>query len=211
MAIHGNIEEAGLPDVLQLLSLGRKTGCLSVLDGETHGEIYLDVGRISYATVANRADRLGDILVKSGRITQDQLAAAVAEQERSKKPARADPPGLRAHRAGRARALRASAGGGGGLLPLHLKQGAFSFNADRRPPHQFLHETLDAEALLLEGARRVDEWSLIQKKIPSFDLVYRSTRDTLGRPPTTSPTSSGASCRCSTARATWRRSSTPRG
>src|SRR6202008_4654556 len=28
------------------------------------------------------------------------------------------------------------------------------------------------ESLLLGGARRVDEWSLIEKKIPTFDAVF---------------------------------------
>jgi tetratricopeptide (TPR) repeat protein len=31
---------------------------------------------------------------------------------------------------------------------------------------------INPEYLLLEGARRVDEWSLIEKKIPSFDLIF---------------------------------------
>jgi tetratricopeptide (TPR) repeat protein len=31
---------------------------------------------------------------------------------------------------------------------------------------------ISPESLLLEGARRVDEWSLIEKKIPSFDLIF---------------------------------------
>jgi tetratricopeptide (TPR) repeat protein len=31
---------------------------------------------------------------------------------------------------------------------------------------------ISPEALLLEGARRVDEWSLIEKKVPSFDLIF---------------------------------------
>jgi len=83
--IQGSIEEAGLPDVLQLLALGRKTGCLGLVDGASEGQIYLDLGRISYATVANRLDRLGEMLVKNGRLTQPQLDAAVAEQRRSSK------------------------------------------------------------------------------------------------------------------------------
>ena len=85
MPIHGSIEEAGLPDVLQLLSLGRKTGCLAMVDGALHGEIYLDAGRISYANVANRLDRIGDVLVKLGRITQEHLREAVDEQARGNK------------------------------------------------------------------------------------------------------------------------------
>jgi tetratricopeptide (TPR) repeat protein len=32
---------------------------------------------------------------------------------------------------------------------------------------------------LLEGARRVDEWSLIEKKVPSFDLIFAVDRERL--------------------------------
>ena len=32
MAIRGSLKEASLPDVLQLLALGQKTGCLSIGD-----------------------------------------------------------------------------------------------------------------------------------------------------------------------------------
>ena len=39
---------------------------------------------------------------------------------------------------------------------------------------------INPESLLLEGARRVDEWSLIEKKIPSFDLVFAVDRAHVG-------------------------------
>src|SRR5206468_9745159 len=77
MAIKGSLKEASLPDVLQLLALGQKTGCLSIADRSNFGYIYFEKGRICYASIVNRRDRLGDILVKHGKITQGQLEAAV--------------------------------------------------------------------------------------------------------------------------------------
>ena len=67
MAIKGSLKEASLPDVIQLLSLGKKTGCLAVADRQNFGYIYFDEGLITYASIVNRRDRLGDILVASGR------------------------------------------------------------------------------------------------------------------------------------------------
>ena len=49
MAIKGSLKEASLPDVLQLLSMGKKTGCLSVTHRNNFGYIYFDKGRICYA------------------------------------------------------------------------------------------------------------------------------------------------------------------
>ena len=77
MAIKGSLKEASLPDVLQLLALGQKTGCLSIADRSNFGYIYFDKGRICYASIVNRRDRLGDILVKHGTISPDQLDAAI--------------------------------------------------------------------------------------------------------------------------------------
>jgi hypothetical protein len=182
VAIQGSIEEAGLPDVLQLLALGRKTGCLVVVDGsDVQGHIFLDVGRVSYAAVSNRPDRLGDMLVKSGRITQQQLEQAVAEQARASghQIGRILVEAGRLERAELERFIRVQVEEAVYFL-FTWTHGSFSFTSDRLPPHQSLLVPLDTESLLLEGARRVDEWSLIQKKIPSFGLVYRRSRDTLG-------------------------------
>jgi hypothetical protein len=181
VAIQGSIEEAGLPDVLQLLALGRKTGCLSVVDGsELQGQIFLDVGRVSYATVSSRPDRLGDMLVKSGRITRQQLDQAVAEQSRTSdhQIGRILVDAGRLERAELEHYIRLQVEEAVYFL-FTWKQGTFSFTSERLPPYLSLLVPLDTESLLLEGARRVDEWSLIQRKIPSFDLVYRRTRDTL--------------------------------
>ena len=181
MPIQGNLEEAGLPDVLQLLSLGRKSGCLTLVDGEMQGHIYLDVGRVSYATVANRLDRLGDMLVRSGRITQHQLDSAVEEQKRTSKRqiGRILVDSGRIDRGELERFIRLQVEQAVYFL-FTWKQGSFTFTTDRLPPHQPLLVSLDVEGLLLEGARQVDEWSQIEKKIPSFDLVFRCVRDKLG-------------------------------
>jgi hypothetical protein len=55
MAIKGSLSEASLPDVLQLLAMGQKTGCLSVTDRANFGYIYFDRGRITYASSSTGA------------------------------------------------------------------------------------------------------------------------------------------------------------
>ena len=79
MAIRGNLSEANLTDVLQLLALGQKTGCLSVGREGSFGTIHFDRGRIVYAAIVNRHDRLGDRLVRSGTISADTLARLIAQ------------------------------------------------------------------------------------------------------------------------------------
>src|ERR1051325_1516241 len=82
MAIRGSLKEASLPDVLQLLSMGKKTGCLSVSDRSSFGSIFFERGRITYPSIVKRRDRLGDTLLKTGVITQAQLDTAITAQQR---------------------------------------------------------------------------------------------------------------------------------
>ena len=80
MAIKGSLKEASLPDVIQLLFLGRRTGCLALADRHNFGTIYLDEGQIVYASIVNRRDRLGDILVRK---RPDHAGAAAAGDRRA--------------------------------------------------------------------------------------------------------------------------------
>jgi tetratricopeptide (TPR) repeat protein len=173
MAIKGSLKEASLPDVIQLLFLGRRSGCLSLADRQRHGSIYFQDGWITYASIVNRRDRLGDMLLASGAISRAQLEQALALQ--------AGAPGRRIGE------LLMSLGV---LTPQELRRfvrmqieeavytlfawdtGTFSFEAGLRPEVEDALERINPESLLLEGARRVDEWSLFEKKIPSFDLIF---------------------------------------
>ena len=180
MAIKGSLKEASLPDVLQLLALGQKSGCLSIADRSNFGYIYFDKGRICYASIVNRRDRLGDILVKHEKIVQAQLDAAIERQakERDKKLGEIlvamgsiSQPDLE-------RYMRVQIEESVYYL-FTWTQGTFNFEADVRPERQDFLVSINPESLLLEGARRVDEWSLIEKKIPSFDILFSVDRDRL--------------------------------
>jgi tetratricopeptide (TPR) repeat protein len=173
MAIKGSLKEASLPDVIQLLFLGRRTGCLALADRQNFGTIHFDEGRIIYASIVNRRDRLGDILVRNGRITAEALRQAIDRQD-----------GDREHKVGEILVEL------GALSRQELESymrmqieeavyylftwtsGTFNFEAGVAPEREDFLVRINPEYLLLEGARRVDEWSLIEKKIPSFDLIF---------------------------------------
>jgi tetratricopeptide (TPR) repeat protein len=173
MAIKGSLREASLPDVLQLLSMGKKTGCLAVTHRNNFGYIYFDKGKISYASIVNRRDRIGDLLIKAGSITQEQLQNAIDAQGKHRDKRIGDLlvdlgyiTRERLHDHVRVQIEEAV------YLLFTWNEGSFNFEADVHPERQDLLVSINPESLLLEGARRVDEWSLIEKKIPSFDAVF---------------------------------------
>src|SRR5258705_325394 len=180
MAIKGSLKEASLPDVLQLLALGQKSGCLSIADRSNFGYIYFDKGRICYASIVNRRDRLGDILVKHEKISQEQLDAAIHRQakERDKKLGEILVAQTVITQGDLERYMRMQIEESVYYL-FTWTQGTFNFEADVRPEQQDFLVSINPESLLLEGARRVDEWSLIEKKIPSLDLIFVVDRDQL--------------------------------
>jgi tetratricopeptide (TPR) repeat protein len=174
MAIKGSLREASLPDVLQLLAMGQKTGCLSVTDRNNFGYIYFDRGRISYASIVNRRDRLGDTLVKNNVITQRELDAAIDAQATQLRNKRLGEILIEQHILTREelhRYIRVQIEEAVYYLFTWM-QGTFSFEADMRPDDHDVLVSINPESLLLEGARRVDEWSLIEKKVPTFDLIF---------------------------------------
>ena len=173
MALRGNLSEASLADVLQLLALGQKTGCLSVAREGGFGTVHFAGGRIVHAELVSRRDRLGDRLVRVGAITPDALARVTAAS------APQDDREL-------AHALLAA-----GLLAREQLVGAYRTQVEEAVYHLFswslgsftfepeadhLPDTalvsMSADSLLLEGARRVDEWTQIAKQVPSLDLIF---------------------------------------
>jgi tetratricopeptide (TPR) repeat protein len=179
VAIEGSLADVGLADICQLLAMGRKTGCLSLTDRSNFGYIFFEGGRVIYASVLNRPDRLGDLLVRNGVITPTDLSRATEEQAR-RKGARlgeilVDNGALSEEEMHEYIRLQIEE------AVYHLfawTQGSFHFDPDQSPDEEGLFlVSVPAENLLLEGARRVDEWSLIEKKIPSFDLVFTLAKD----------------------------------
>ncbi|MCC6771280.1 MAG: tetratricopeptide repeat protein [Gemmatimonadaceae bacterium] len=182
MAIRGSLREASLPDVLQLLAMGKKSGCLSVTHRHAFGNIFFDRGRISFASIVNRRDRLGDLLVKHGLISRGELDDAIALQ--SGAPGRKIGEILIEHRVIAREELHQ-------YIKHQIEEavyflftwteGTFSFEADVQPDAQDILVSINPESLLLEGARRIDEWSLIEKKISSFDLIFAIDLDHIAR------------------------------
>lgn len=180
MAIKGSLKEAGLADVCQLLAMGAKTGCLSVTDRSRFGQIFFDRGRITFATIVNRRDRLGDLLVREEAITHEQLQRAVDDQ--------ADRPDRRL-----GELLLESGAIDTDTLTSFIerqieeaiyylftwKRGNFYFEVGKTPENAEILISVNPETLLLEGARRVDEWSVIEKKVPSLDLIFGLERERL--------------------------------
>lgn len=175
MPIEGPLKELGIHDVFQLLDLGRKTGVLTVVSTlrRNRGSIYFDRGAVVYATIQSNPHPLGLLLLRAGKVTEADLDRARAMQL-----------------AGDPRRLGEILVAIGALSAAELErqvrrqveevvfevmnwqEGHFSFVEG--PLVDIAADAMvrvSTESLLMEGARRIDEWSRIEKKVPSLEVV----------------------------------------
>jgi hypothetical protein len=176
MAIEGPLRELGIHDVFQLLDLSRKTGMLRVTSElrDDEGIVLFESGRVVRASVRSNPMSLEEMLLRSGRVTEMDLERARAMRSGN----------------GRGRGLGAYLVQCGALSRKELerqmrlqiesvvfelmswREGFFSFEErgpDELPEAAEIH--VSTESLLMEGARRIDEWSRIADKIPSLTVV----------------------------------------
>jgi tetratricopeptide (TPR) repeat protein len=172
MSINGSLRETTLADVLQLLAMGRKTGCLSLTHRGKFASVFFDSGRVTYASIVNRRERIGERLVQAGVISADQLGSAL-EQQRQRPDSRLGEVLVEMKLVTREaieQQIRAQVEEAVYLL-FPWTDGTFTFIAGAKP-EQECAVPINPEALMLEGARRADEWTLIEKTITSLDLVF---------------------------------------
>jgi hypothetical protein len=80
MSISGNLLDVSVADVMQFIHLGGRTGTLIIENEDERAEIGFHRGRI-ISSWTPTSQRLGDVLVESGRVDAEQLEQALARQE----------------------------------------------------------------------------------------------------------------------------------
>ena len=174
MAIEGPLKELGIQDVLQLLELARKTGILTVRSERLNDEavVHFDRGQIVFAMRRWSLRRLGQQLLRAGKLTERELERALELQRR-------DP----SQRLGRILLEMGSVDEQ--ELERHLRfqleetiydlmawdEGHFRFEEREDITRGEVNVCVRVESLLMEGARRIDEWTRLESKIPSADSV----------------------------------------
>ena len=184
MAIEGPLRELSIHDVFQLLDLSKKTGVLRVTSDlrQNAGTLYFEDGAVVYAEIRSNPHPLGTMLLRSGRITDGDLERARAMQNRKDDPRRLGEI-LVAIGAVTQRELDRQ-------LRFQVEEVVFEvmswnegyFSFEEGQPEHIPAETtgrIRVEAVLMEGARRIDEWSRIENRIPHLGVV-----PTLSPPPT---------------------------
>ncbi len=68
----GRLEALGLPEVMEYLRVSRRTGLLTLKNGDIEKALHFNEGNVVFAQSNVPGDRLGDLLLREGRISQQQ-------------------------------------------------------------------------------------------------------------------------------------------
>jgi tetratricopeptide (TPR) repeat protein len=174
VAIEGPLEELSIQDVLQLLELAHKTGVLTVRSDRLNDEaiVHFSKGAIVFAVRRRSTRRLGQLLIRAGKLTQRELDRALEIQ-------RSDPTRRLAE------ILLEMGSIGEEELERQLRfqmeetiyeimaweEGYFKFEERNEIGEQRLLARVRVESLLMEGARRIDEWTRLESKVPSPEAI----------------------------------------
>jgi len=181
MALEGTLRDFSFADILQLISLQRKTGVLTLKHGEKLVTIsFLDGCVVGSSTLNQHTeDRIGLILLKRGELTDQELDAALKRQEET------------LQRLGRI--LIDSQVVSIDTLRDALEQqilqivyrvfrwsdGEYHFSQEKTVDYdKDLMIPMAADSIIMEGARMTDEWPFIDQRIPDRRVVLTQSDPT---------------------------------
>jgi hypothetical protein len=177
MALEGTLRDLHVQDVFQLLDLGRKSGTLRVTSElrQTAATICFERGGVVAAALGSDPQPIGARLVRAGKITAEQLDRARALQSGGD-PRRLGDILVDIGAIARRELDR--------QLKGQIEEAVFDLLTWTEGYFRFeeglaCHAAVEApvrsptEALLMEGARRLDEWSRIGSKVSHLGLVPR--------------------------------------
>lgn len=173
VVLSGSLGPFKLPDVLTFLHTTQKSGTLSVTNDRKETHVFFDAGSLIYAGSNQEPFRLGSILLRKRKITKEQ-SDQIDE--------------LMRHEGGRFGEIAVqqeilSDEQLRDFLKIQVSEvlydcfiwssGVFGFVEDLRLPDYAVTISVDLSNLIMEGARRIEEWEECLKLLPDRSVVFR--------------------------------------
>lgn len=158
-------------DLLQWLSLGQKTGTLTVSNKAVEKRIFFRGGRVISSASNDPREYLGQFLMSHGYLTEPELMKAMEVQHQSgillgKILVMIDV--INEEELQRLMRLKAEEE----IYEIFLwPEAEFSFKDDDLPKQEMISLQVDVTGIIMEGTRRVDEWSRIRELIPDDAVI----------------------------------------
>jgi len=173
MTLQGDFETLFLASILQLLCNEGKTGILRASNGETRIQTFIRKGAIICVMGSQKKVRLGYLLTSGGLISEEQLQASLAEAQQSKQAL------------GKVVVQKQYLSEQKLKELIHKQAEELVFNMLLWQKGHFVYEDaelnldglmithLNLMKVIMEATRRVDEMSILLKRIEHDQVVYR--------------------------------------
>jgi len=174
MALRGNLRDFSLTQLLNLVSLAKKTGALTLGEGTSQATLYFGEGMLVHLSHDSQAPNPRDLLERMGKINE-ALSRLLPREARSDKEW-----GLLLINTGffnRADIIEA--------VRRHTleticrlftwTEGGFLFEPNVLPPDDKITVPLHLENVILEGSRRGGEWKRLEEELPDLGMALRFT------------------------------------
>lgn len=172
----GRLEGVSLPDLLWELCKTRKTGVLELTRLDIKKSVYVSDGSIVFAASGDPNDRLGELLLREGLVTLDQLEAAIS-------------------RLGHGKRLGGLLVEAGHLTPDNLvravvrqvrdivlglfgwEEGSYAFHEGPLPSEEVITLQMRTGEILLQGIAGIRSFARIRRSVGPPRTMYRLRQD----------------------------------
>ena len=169
--LKGSLELMGMADAMQFIGASGYTGMLKITNYKEIKKVYFKKGKIIATASDNPNEYLGQFLISYGIITEKGLKEAIDAQKEKKMML--------------GKMLVEEGIVSETVMKRFIKtkieetiysaftweEGEYEFFSDETIELDMLEVEVDPNAVILEAARRVDEWERIRKVIPTRDYI----------------------------------------
>jgi hypothetical protein len=174
MSLKGDLKTMALPDILQWIASGQKTGTLQVERRSIKKRIIVRDGLIFSSWSNDPRESLGQFLIRLRLATEEQLFKALLAQEEKGRLIGSIlvSDGILSEEDLR-QALKAKAEET--IYDLFLwPAGAFEFKEGEFPHDILITFETSVTPVIMEGIRRVDEWQRIRTIFPTTEITFKT-------------------------------------
>lgn len=173
----GSLQDIRLPIILQTMWQEEKTGVLNLFRNDLNKSIYFKNGEIIFAVSLYPDDRLGEVLLKTGKIRYKEYERSVELLKKT---------GKRQGTILVEEGLIAPKDLFEGVI-LQVKEiilslftwinGEYKFKEGSLPSEEVITLNISTADLILEGIQRIREWNRLLKELPSQNAIIKTSGD----------------------------------
>lgn len=179
MVLHGDFQTLALPTLLKIVTGSKKTGILTLVKENEEKTLYFKEGEIVSAYSKEDDNLLAQILLKKGKITEEQLSSALVFQNET---------GLPIAKIFMSMGILKDESVVNELKGIteklvyhlfHWHDAKFSFVEVEIPEEDYVHFSLDTTTLINKTVEKIEEWEEMKTVLPDKNIILRKREDKL--------------------------------